>query len=162
MQRMPCLFFPSAAIVECPALFVPVVMRETGTKGVFKGTREEAYARTDRELASTGGSAGIEHQQPVARQVSLAQNLSRSYNRRFRYSFARRAKLKKIHCLCFNFVHFELPTKKYYESYFRRIHDVGGQAYSWFDSGTVIPIDVHGSSGKILRFLSFTSQAGKP
>src|ERR1035441_10487366 len=29
--------------VECPALFVPVKMRQTGTRGALYGTREEAY-----------------------------------------------------------------------------------------------------------------------
>jgi type III restriction enzyme len=41
--------------VECPANFVPVAMRETGTKGALHGTwREEAYTGADCEFASAG------------------------------------------------------------------------------------------------------------
>ena len=42
--------------VECPALFVPVDVRETGMKGAWNGTRKEAYARTDSEPAWSGRS----------------------------------------------------------------------------------------------------------
>jgi hypothetical protein len=41
-------------IVECPATFVPVEMRQTGTRGAVYGTREEAYGGADRESAATG------------------------------------------------------------------------------------------------------------
>ena len=44
--------------LECPAFFVPVSMRETGTKGALNGTRKEAYARADCELTSASGSWG--------------------------------------------------------------------------------------------------------
>ena len=37
-----------------PGIFVPVAMRETGMKGAWNGTREEAYAGADRELAAAG------------------------------------------------------------------------------------------------------------
>jgi hypothetical protein len=40
--------------MECPALFVPVKMRQTGTRGALYGTREEAYSRADREPAAAG------------------------------------------------------------------------------------------------------------
>lgn len=40
--------------LECPALFVPVKMRQTGTRGALYGTREEAYSRADREPAAAG------------------------------------------------------------------------------------------------------------
>jgi hypothetical protein len=40
--------------VECPARFVPVEMRQTGTRGVEYGTRQEAYGGADRESAATG------------------------------------------------------------------------------------------------------------
>jgi len=33
--------------VECPANFVPVLMRQTGMRGAFYGTRKEAYAGAD-------------------------------------------------------------------------------------------------------------------
>jgi hypothetical protein len=42
------------AEVECPARFVPVEMRQTGTRGVGNGTRQEAYGGADRESAATG------------------------------------------------------------------------------------------------------------
>jgi hypothetical protein len=42
------------AEVECPARFVPVEMRQTGTRGVEYGTRQEAYGGADRESAATG------------------------------------------------------------------------------------------------------------
>ena len=40
--------------MECPARFVPVEMRQTGTRGVEYGTRQEAYGGADRESAATG------------------------------------------------------------------------------------------------------------
>ena len=40
--------------VECPALFVPVKMRQTGTRGAIDGTWEEAYSRADREPVAAG------------------------------------------------------------------------------------------------------------
>ena len=40
--------------VECPAFFEPVEVRQTGTRGVIYGTREEAYGRADREPAAAG------------------------------------------------------------------------------------------------------------
>jgi hypothetical protein len=40
--------------LECRATFVPVGMRQTGTRGVGYGTREEAYGGADRESAATG------------------------------------------------------------------------------------------------------------
>jgi hypothetical protein len=40
--------------LECPALFVPVEVRETGMKGAFDGTREKEYAGADCESASSG------------------------------------------------------------------------------------------------------------
>ena len=40
--------------VECPAPFVPVEMRETGTRGALDGTRKEAHGRADCEPASSG------------------------------------------------------------------------------------------------------------
>ena len=44
----------SKFVLECPASFVPVDVRETGMRGALHGTRKEAYARTDREPASSG------------------------------------------------------------------------------------------------------------
>ena len=41
-------------VVECPATFVPVDVRETGMRGALHGTRKGAYARTDREPAWSG------------------------------------------------------------------------------------------------------------
>jgi hypothetical protein len=40
-------------LMVCPALFVPVDVRETGMRGALNGTREEAYARTDSEPTSS-------------------------------------------------------------------------------------------------------------
>ena len=40
--------------LECPALFVPVDVRETGMRGALNGTRKEAYAGADCEPASAG------------------------------------------------------------------------------------------------------------
>jgi PAS domain S-box-containing protein len=40
--------------MECPAFFVPVLMRQTGMRGAIYGTREEAYSRADREPAAEG------------------------------------------------------------------------------------------------------------
>jgi hypothetical protein len=40
--------------VECPATFIPVEMRQTGTRGAVYGTREEAYGGAGRESAATG------------------------------------------------------------------------------------------------------------
>jgi hypothetical protein len=42
--------------LECPARFVPVEMRQTGTRGAVYGAREEAYSGADREPASAGRS----------------------------------------------------------------------------------------------------------
>jgi hypothetical protein len=41
-------------VVECPAHFVPVEMRQTGTRGVGYGTREEVYGGTDCKPAAAG------------------------------------------------------------------------------------------------------------
>jgi hypothetical protein len=41
-------------MLECPALFVPVKKRQTGTRGALYGTREETYSRADREPAAAG------------------------------------------------------------------------------------------------------------
>ena len=38
--------------LECPAFYVPVLMRETGQKGADDGEGQEAYSRTDCELAA--------------------------------------------------------------------------------------------------------------
>lgn len=43
-----------AASWECPALFVPVEVRQTGTRGAIYVTREEAYGGADRESAAAG------------------------------------------------------------------------------------------------------------
>jgi hypothetical protein len=48
------LFFQPIVLVECPATFVPVEMRQTGMRGTGYGTREEAYGGADRESAATG------------------------------------------------------------------------------------------------------------
>src|ERR1019366_4449224 len=40
--------------LECPALFVPVKMRQTGTRGSLYGAREEAYSGADCEPAAAG------------------------------------------------------------------------------------------------------------
>jgi superfamily II DNA or RNA helicase len=40
--------------LECPASFVPVEMRQTGTRGAGYGAREEAYGRADREPVAAG------------------------------------------------------------------------------------------------------------
>jgi hypothetical protein len=45
---------PFRFVVECPALFVPVKMRQTGTRGVLYGAREEAYSGADCEPAAAG------------------------------------------------------------------------------------------------------------
>jgi hypothetical protein len=42
------------AAVECPASFVPVEMRQTGTRGAIYGTREEAHSGADCEPAAAG------------------------------------------------------------------------------------------------------------
>jgi hypothetical protein len=42
------------APLECPALFVPVAMRETGMRGALNGARKEAYAGADCESAAAG------------------------------------------------------------------------------------------------------------
>lgn len=39
--------------VECPAVFVPVAMRETGMEGALNGAEEEVYTGADREPSST-------------------------------------------------------------------------------------------------------------
>ena len=41
-------------VMECPATFVPVEMRQTGMRGTDYGTRKEAYGGADREPAATG------------------------------------------------------------------------------------------------------------
>jgi hypothetical protein len=38
--------------MECPALFVPVEMRQTGTRGAIYGTREEAHGGAECEPAA--------------------------------------------------------------------------------------------------------------
>jgi len=38
--------------LECPANFVPVLMRQTGMRGAFHGTRNEAHAGADCELVA--------------------------------------------------------------------------------------------------------------
>jgi K+-sensing histidine kinase KdpD len=40
------------AILECPANFVPVTMRQTGMRGAWNGARETAYTGADREPSS--------------------------------------------------------------------------------------------------------------
>ena len=40
--------------MECPATFVPVEMRQTGTRGVANEKRDEAYGGAGRESAATG------------------------------------------------------------------------------------------------------------
>jgi hypothetical protein len=40
-------------IVECPALFVPVAMKQTGMRLALDGTKKEAYARANYEPASS-------------------------------------------------------------------------------------------------------------
>jgi hypothetical protein len=40
--------------LECPVLFVPVKMRQTGTRGAIYGTREEAHSGADCEPAAAG------------------------------------------------------------------------------------------------------------
>jgi hypothetical protein len=42
----------SVGFLACPANLVPVAMRETGTRGAWNGTREEALAGADRESAA--------------------------------------------------------------------------------------------------------------
>jgi hypothetical protein len=44
----------TVALMECPATFVPVEMRQTGMRGTDYGTRKEAYGGADRESAATG------------------------------------------------------------------------------------------------------------
>ncbi len=41
-------------VVECPATFVPVSMRQTGMRGVWNGTRKEAHTGANRNAASAG------------------------------------------------------------------------------------------------------------
>ena len=41
-------------VLECPANFVPVEMRQTGMRGAWNGTRKEAYTGADREAAAAG------------------------------------------------------------------------------------------------------------
>lgn len=40
--------------LECPALFVPVEVRETGMRGALNGARKEKYTGADCELAAAG------------------------------------------------------------------------------------------------------------
>jgi hypothetical protein len=40
--------------VECPAFFVPVLLRETVQKGADYGEGKEAHSRADREPAAAG------------------------------------------------------------------------------------------------------------
>ena len=39
-------------LLECPAIFVPVEVRETGMRGALNGTREEEYTGADSEPAA--------------------------------------------------------------------------------------------------------------
>src|SRR5260370_42391292 len=54
------------AVLECPASFVPVAMRQTGTRGAMYGTRKEAYGGADREPAAAGWGWGGEWQDGAA------------------------------------------------------------------------------------------------
>ena len=38
--------------MECPAILVPVEMRQTGMRGAWHGTREETYGGTDCKFAA--------------------------------------------------------------------------------------------------------------
>jgi hypothetical protein len=42
----------SAIYVDCPTNFVPKVMRQTGMRGAFYGTRKEAHAGAECELVA--------------------------------------------------------------------------------------------------------------
>jgi hypothetical protein len=53
-SRLSLFLLQGSISLECPATFVPVEMRQTGTGGAVYGTREEAYGGADRESAATG------------------------------------------------------------------------------------------------------------
>jgi hypothetical protein len=42
----------SAIYMDCPENFVPKVMRQTGMRGAFYGTRKEAHAGAECELVA--------------------------------------------------------------------------------------------------------------
>jgi hypothetical protein len=52
-------------MAECPALFVPVDVRETGMKGAFHGTREEAYSGAGGEPAAACASSLVPFPAPL-------------------------------------------------------------------------------------------------
>src|ERR1700685_2405752 len=44
--------YPSHRNLECPAILVPVEMRQTGMRGAWHGTRKETYGGTDCKFAA--------------------------------------------------------------------------------------------------------------
>jgi hypothetical protein len=57
---------PEGNDLECPAFFVPVEMRQTGTRGAIYGTREEAYGGADCEASTSSRGWGGEWEDVAA------------------------------------------------------------------------------------------------